>query len=143
MICRINVSNYKKTKHFIYFLTENKLIFVRYIMRATPKAPGCSRIFNLIRLLVAILKDLTLKKKDMKQLNIQERKLNLIEQLIILKDEEVIKQVEELINSLLKRPPLKRLTIKELKNRAKISEKNIEKGEVYSQEDVERMSQNW
>ena len=79
----------------------------------------------------------------MKQLNIQERKLNLIEQLIILKDEEVINQVEELINSLLKRPPLKRLTIKELKNRAKISEKNIEKGEVYSQEDVKKISQNW
>lgn len=79
----------------------------------------------------------------MKQLNIQERKLILIEQLIILKDEEVIKQIEELINSILKRPPLKRLTVKDLKNRAKISEKNIEKVEVYSQEDVERMSQNW
>ena len=62
----------------------------------------------------------------MKQLNIQERKLKLIEQLIILKDEEVIKQVEELINSSLKKPSLKRLTIQELKNRAKISEENID-----------------
>lgn len=79
----------------------------------------------------------------MKQLNIQERKLNIIEQLIILNDEEVFKQVEELINSSLKRPTLKRLTIKELENRAKISEENIEKGEVYSQEEVEKMSQNW
>jgi len=79
----------------------------------------------------------------MKPLNIQERKLNIIEQLIILNDEQVFKQVEELINSSLKRPPLKRLTIKELENRAKISEENIEKGEVYSQEDVEKMSQNW
>ena len=79
----------------------------------------------------------------MKQLNIQERKLNIIEQLIILNDEEVFKQVEELINSSLKRPTLKRLTIKELENRAKISEENIEKGEVYSKEDVEKMSQNW
>jgi hypothetical protein len=79
----------------------------------------------------------------MKPLNIQERKLNIIEQLIILNDEQVFKKVEELINSSLKRPPLKRLTIKELENRAKISEENIEKGEVYSQEDVEKMSQNW
>jgi sialic acid synthase SpsE len=79
----------------------------------------------------------------MKQLNTQERKLKIIEQLIILKDDEVIKQVEELINSSIKSPPLKTLTIKELENRAKISEKNIEKGEVYSQEDVEEMSQNW
>jgi thiamine kinase-like enzyme len=79
----------------------------------------------------------------MKQLNIQERKLNIIEQLISLNDEEVFKQVEELINSSIKRPQLKRLTIKELENRAKISEENIENGEVYSQEDVEKMSQNW
>lgn len=79
----------------------------------------------------------------MKPLNIQERKLNIIEKLLILNDEEVFKQVEELINSSLKRPPLKKLTIKELENRAKIAEENIEKGEVYSQEDVEKMSQNW
>ena len=79
----------------------------------------------------------------MKQLNIQERKLNIIEQLIILNDEEVFKKVEMLINSSLKRPQLKRFTIQELENRAKISEGNIEKGEIYSQEDVEKMSQNW
>lgn len=79
----------------------------------------------------------------MKQLNIQERKLNIIEQLIILNDEKVFEQVEELINSSLKRPQLKKFTKQDLEKRAKISEENIEKGEVYSQEDVERMSQNW
>lgn len=79
----------------------------------------------------------------MKQLNIQERKLNIIEQLIILNDEKVFKQVEELINSSLKRPQLKKFTKQDLEKRAKISDENIEIGEVYSQEDVERMSQNW
>jgi len=79
----------------------------------------------------------------MKQLNKQERKLNVIEQLIILNDEEVFKKVEVLINSSFKKPPLKRLTKQELENRAKISNKNIEEGEVYSQDEVEKISQNW
>lgn len=79
----------------------------------------------------------------MKPLYIQERKLNIIEQLTILNNEEAFKQVEELINSSLKRPQLKRLATKELENRAKIAEENIEKGEVYSQEAVEKLSQNW
>lgn len=79
----------------------------------------------------------------MKQLNIQERKLNIIEQLIILNDEEVFKQVETLINSSLKRPQLKKFTKQDIVKRAQISDENIEKGEVYSQEDVEKLSQNW
>jgi hypothetical protein len=79
----------------------------------------------------------------MKQLNIQERKLNIIEQLIILNDEKVFEQVEELINSSLKRPQLKKLTKEEIEKRARISDENIEKGEVYAQKDVENMSQNW
>lgn len=79
----------------------------------------------------------------MKQLSMQERKLNVIEQLIIVNDEEVFKKVEALINSSFKKPPLKRLTKQELENRAKISNKNIEEGEVYSQDEVERISQNW
>lgn len=78
----------------------------------------------------------------MKQLNIQERKLNIIEQLIILNDEEVFEQVEELINSSLKRPQLKKFTKQDIVKRAQISDENIEKKEVYSQEDVEKLSQN-
>jgi hypothetical protein len=79
----------------------------------------------------------------MKLLNIQERKLNIIEQLIILNDEEVFTQVEELINSSLKRPKLKRFTKQELEKRAKTANENIEKGEIYSQDDVEKLSQSW
>ena len=79
----------------------------------------------------------------MKQLNIQERKLNVIEQLIILNDEKVFKKVEELINSSVKRPLLKKLTKQELENRAEISNKNIEQGEVYSQDEVEKIAKDW
>ena len=79
----------------------------------------------------------------MKQLNIQERKLNIIEQLIILNDEAVFEQVEELINSSVKRPQLKKLTKEEIEKRAKISDENIVNGEIYSQEDVEKLSQKW
>lgn len=53
------------------------------------------------------------------------------------------KKVEKLINSSFKKPILKRFTKQELKNRAKISNKNIEEGEVYSQEEVEKASQKW
>jgi len=60
-----------------------------------------------------------------------------------LNDEEIFKKVEALINSSSQKPPLKKLTKKELENRAKISNKNIVEGEVYSQEDVEKISQNW
>jgi len=79
----------------------------------------------------------------MKQLNIQERKLNLIEQLIILNDEEVFKQIEELVHSSFQKPQLKRFTKEELENRAKISDANIANGEVYSQDEVEKLSQSW
>ena len=79
----------------------------------------------------------------MKQLSIQERKLHIIEQLIILNDEEVFNKVEELIISSFKRPPLQRFTKQELENRAKISNKNIKLGDVYSQEEVEKTSQKW
>jgi hypothetical protein len=79
----------------------------------------------------------------MKQLNIKERKLNIIEQLIILNDEEIFDQVEELINSSLKRPQLKKFSEQELEERAKISNENIQNGDVFSQEDVAKLSQKW
>lgn len=79
----------------------------------------------------------------MKQLNIQERKFNIIEQLIILNDDEIFKQVEELIHSALQKPKLKKFTKYELEHRAKISNENIEKGQIFSQEEAERLSQNW
>lgn len=79
----------------------------------------------------------------MKPSNIQDRKLNIIEKLIILNDEDVFKQVEELIDSSLKRPQIKKLTKQELVARAKISNENIEKGEVFTQEEAEKLSQSW
>ena len=79
----------------------------------------------------------------MKASNIQDRKLNIIEKLILLNDEDLFKQIEELINSSMKRPMMKRLTKEELINRAQVSNRNIEKDEVLTQEEVEKLSQRW
>jgi len=48
-----------------------------------------------------------------------------------------------LINTSFKKPPLQRFTKQELEKRAKISNKNIEEGDVYSQKVVEKTSQKW
>lgn len=79
----------------------------------------------------------------MSKVNIQNRKLNIIEQLITLDDDLILKQVEDLINITIHKPSLKRLTQQELINRAKQSEKDIANGDIYSQEDVEKLSENW
>jgi len=78
----------------------------------------------------------------MSQLNIQNRKLSIIEQVITLNDDEILKQVEDLINTSLHKPALKKLTKQELITRAELSDKDIENGDVYSQEDAEKMSRN-
>jgi hypothetical protein len=75
--------------------------------------------------------------------NIQNRKLSIIEQVITLNDNEILKQVEDLINTSLHKPALKKLTKHELVTRAKLSDKDIENGDVYSQEDAEKLSQSW
>jgi hypothetical protein len=79
----------------------------------------------------------------MSQINIQYRKLSIIEQVITLNDDKILKQVEDIINTSLHKPSLKRLTKQELVNRAKLADKDIENGDVYSQEDVEKLTQNW
>lgn len=79
----------------------------------------------------------------MKPTSIQDRKLNVIEKLITLNDEDVFNKVEELIDLSLKRPPLRKFTRQELEKRAKISEENFDNGEVYSQDEVKKLSQNW
>jgi hypothetical protein len=76
-------------------------------------------------------------------LSIQSRKLNIIEQLILLDDDTVLKQVEDLINTSLHEPTLKRMTKLEVIQRAQLAEKDIENGEIYSREEVVRISQNW
>ena len=79
----------------------------------------------------------------MSQLNIQNGKLSIIEQVITLNDDEILKQVEDLINTSLHKPALKKLTKLELVTRAEQSDKDIENGDVYSQEDAEKLSQSW
>ncbi len=79
----------------------------------------------------------------MRQLSIQSRKLNIIEQLILLDDDTVLKQVEDLINTSLHEPTLKRMTKLEVIQRAQLAEKDIENGEIYSREEVVRISQKW
>jgi len=79
----------------------------------------------------------------MRQLNTQDRKLNIIEQLIILNDNKVFKQIEDLIDNSLQRPKFKSFTKQDLLNRAKASNKNIENGEIYTQDELEKLSQSW
>jgi hypothetical protein len=79
----------------------------------------------------------------MRQLNVIDRKLNIIEQLIILNDDKVFTQVENIINESLQRPKLKRFSKSDLIKRAKASNLDIERGDVFSQDDVEKLSQNW
>ena len=79
----------------------------------------------------------------MSQLNIQNRKLSIIEQVIMLDDDKVLKLVEDIINTSLHKPYLKKLTTQELVTRAELSDKDIENGDVYSQEDAEKLSQIW
>jgi len=79
----------------------------------------------------------------MDQINIQDRKLSIIERVIMLDDDKVLKLVEDLINTSLHKPALKKLTKQELVTRAELSNKDIENGDVYSQEDAEKLSQIW
>ncbi len=79
----------------------------------------------------------------MSQINIQDRKLSIIERVIMLDDDKVLKLVEDLINASLHKPALKKLTKQELVTRAELSDKDIENGDVYSQEDAEKLSQSW
>jgi hypothetical protein len=68
----------------------------------------------------------------------QNRKLSIIEQVITLNNDEILKQVEDLIITSLKKPALKKLTKQELVTSAELSDKDIENGDVYSQEDAEK-----
>ena len=79
----------------------------------------------------------------MGQINIQDRKLSIIERVIMLDDDKVLKLVEDLINTSLHKPALKKITKQELVTRAELSDKDIENGDVYSQEDAEKLSQSW
>ncbi len=79
----------------------------------------------------------------MDTISIQERKLNIIEQLIILNDDKVFQQVEELINKSLKRPPLSKFSVAELRERAEQANQDIAEGKLFSQDEVEKLTQSW
>lgn len=73
----------------------------------------------------------------------QETKLKIIEQLIILNDDSVFSEIEKLISKAMHRPTYKKLSKEELENRAKQANNDIENKQVFSQSDVEKLSQSW
>lgn len=73
----------------------------------------------------------------------QETKLKIIEQLIILNDESVFTQIEKLISKAMHRPAYKKLNKQELENRAMQANNDIDNKQVFSQSDVEKLSQSW
>lgn len=79
----------------------------------------------------------------MRKLNMPETKLKIIEKLIILNDDKVFEKIEKIIDESLQRPKAKKYTKQELIKRAQLSNKNIESKEVISQDEVEKLAQNW
>ena len=79
----------------------------------------------------------------MKHTTSNETKLKIIEQLIILDDDSLFKQIEDLINKSLHQPENLRFSQQELINRAQLASNDIEKNRVFSQNDVEKTTQNW
>ena len=78
----------------------------------------------------------------MKQLN-QDNKLKIIEQLIILNDDDVFEKIETIINESIHRPKPTKLTKKELLQRAQLASNDINEKNVFSQDSVETLTQNW
>jgi len=78
----------------------------------------------------------------MSKVGIQNRKQIIIEQLTALDDDMILKQVEELMNASIHQSSLKRLTQRKLFNGAKRSGKYIPNGEIYSQYDLDKLSEN-
>jgi len=73
----------------------------------------------------------------------QETKLKIIEQLIILNDDSVFTQIEKLISKSMRRPDYKKLSKQELENRAMQANNDIDNKQVFSQSDVDKLSQSW
>ena len=75
-------------------------------------------------------------------MNIQARKLTLVEKLIHLNDESLISKIEKLVNSK-KSVELSPMSLEEFYSRIDKSEEAIKKGQVISQNDLEKQSKNW
>jgi len=80
---------------------------------------------------------------SMRHLNIEEPKLKIIEQIIILNDDSVFEKVENLINESLQRPESTKLTRQELIDRALLSNIDIENKDIYTSDQVEKLSNKW
>ena len=76
----------------------------------------------------------------MRHLNIEKTKLKIIEQLIILDDEIVFKKIENLINESIQRPKPTKLTKQDLLDRAIQSNNDIDNNDIYSIDEVEKLS---
>jgi len=79
----------------------------------------------------------------MRHLNIEKTKLKIIEQLIILDDEIVFKKIENLINESIQRPKPTKLTKQDLLDRAIQSNNDIDINDVYTIDEVEKLSKKW
>jgi hypothetical protein len=75
--------------------------------------------------------------------NIQTRKLYLIELLASMQDEQLLSRIELILNEATTEFTTKKLTKKELENRARKSLDDIRLGKVYTQQELENISQLW
>ena len=73
----------------------------------------------------------------------QETKLKIIEQLIILNDDSVFTEIEKLISKAMHRPAYKKLSKQELEKRAMQANNDIDSKQVFSQSEVDEISQSW
>lgn len=74
-------------------------------------------------------------------IDLNQRKIALISRLIGMEDQQVIKKVEELLSEVFE--PQFEMSDETLKYRAAKVQKDIDNGNVLSQEEAERESENW
>ncbi|NCO55947.1 MAG: hypothetical protein COS14_13985 [Bacteroidetes bacterium CG02_land_8_20_14_3_00_31_25] len=81
----------------------------------------------------------------MKTINLQLRKMNLIEYLLGVQDEKVFAKIESMIHKSIKtiKPTDIIFTKEDLVERAEFSNKQIKKGYVLAQRELEHQSKNW
>lgn len=81
----------------------------------------------------------------MKAINLQIRKMNLIEYLLGVQDEKTFTKIESTLQKSIKaiKPKDIVFTKKELIERADFSDKQIKKGHILTQKELELQSKNW
>ena len=81
----------------------------------------------------------------MKTMNLQLRKMNLIEYLLAVQDEKIFEKIESTIHKSIKsvKPNDLVFTRHDLIERAEFSNKQIKKGLVLTQKELEQQSKNW